>query len=112
MTAIADMWTGLSPDSQAIAQGVLLMLLLQGYKWLQVKFPGLPDLKSAEPRLKQFVVAVCAFLFALAALPVGGTNADLIQLWIEHMVGAVTSHQLLSAYINKPLEIARTKANG
>jgi len=111
MSAIADVWTGLSPEMRAIAQGVILMLALQGYKWLQKRTPGLPNLKEAEPRIKQFVVAVGGLLLALAAFPAGGTGADLVQLWLTHIVAAISSHQVLTQFVNVPLARKRA-ANG
>jgi len=112
MAAIADFWVSLSPDTQALVQGALLMLLLQAYKWLGQRISWLPALKDAEPRMKQFVVAVTAFLFAVATMPEQGSSLEaLIRAWLEHMGGAIGSHQVLTAYINQPIAERRAEAN-
>ena len=111
MSAIAETWNGFSPDMRVLVQGIILMLALQGYKWLQKRVPALPDLKSAEPRIKQFVVAVGAFLLALVALPEAATGADILQLWLGHIAAAIGGHQVLTYFVNKPLARKRA-ANG
>jgi len=109
MAAIADFWVSLSPDTKALVQGAFLMLLLQAYKWAGQRISWLPSLKDAEPRLKQFVVAACAFLVAVATLPdEGATLEALIRAWLTQMSGAIGSHQILTHFVNQP--IARAKA--
>ena len=111
MSAIAEVWVALSPTTQALLQGVALMLLVQGYKGAAKRIPKLPPLQNAEPRLKQAIVAFCALLVAWWAAPEGATWVSILLDWAGSLTSAITSHQALTAWINEPAKRAR-EANG
>ena len=107
MSAIAEAWVALPLTLQALLQGVALMLLVQAYKGAAKRILWLPPLQDAEPRLKQAIVALCALLVAWHFAPEGATWLEIVLEWAGSLTAAITSHQGLSAWINKPAERAR-----